>query len=86
MSVFNKCFHSSPLVTVFVTLITLAAGIPQDTRAQTASTTELEVVHESEWPREIVTTRGVIVMYQPEPEWFEGNRTQGACSSRHRTA
>jgi hypothetical protein len=73
MSISIKCFHFSPLVTVFVTLISLAAGVPQETRAQTASTTELEVIHENEWPREIVTTRGVIVMYQPEPERFEEN-------------
>ncbi|MGI9571035.1 MAG: hypothetical protein ACR2PH_15170, partial [Desulfobulbia bacterium] len=73
MSISNKCFHSSLLVTVFVTLITLAAGVPQETRAQTASTTELEVIQDNTWPREIVTTRGVIVMYQPEPEKFENN-------------
>ena len=73
MSISIKSFHFSPLVTVFVTLITLAAGVPQETRAQTASTTELEVIHENEWPREIVTTRGVIVMYQPEPERLEKN-------------
>jgi hypothetical protein len=73
MPIAIKYFHCSPLVTLFVTLITLAAGVPLETSAQTASTTGLEVIHENKWPREIVTTRGVIVMYQPEPEKLEKN-------------
>jgi hypothetical protein len=32
---------------------------------------------DSNWPREIVVSNGVVVMYQPEPEKLKGNRLEG---------
>jgi len=34
---------------------------------------DLSVIEQSDWPREIVTNKGVIVVYQPQPEQLEGN-------------
>ena len=73
MSVTSRIFHFSPLVTIFVALITVAAGVPQEIYAEQSSASELEIIDQNEWPREIVTNRGVIVMYQPEPERLDQN-------------
>ena len=72
MSISSKSYIN-PLVTLFVALITLAAGVPHESRAQSSSTSELEVIEQAKWPKEITTKRGVIVMYQPEPEWLKQN-------------
>ena len=68
MSIANRNFHFNYLLTLCVALTAVAAGVSQKIHATQSSTTELEVIDQNGWPREIVTTRGVIVMYQPEPE------------------
>jgi hypothetical protein len=35
------------------------------------------VAEEDDWPREIITPEGVVVMYQPQPEKMEGNQLEG---------
>ncbi len=73
MSVTSRNVHFNPLVTLFVALISVVAGVPQEIRADQSLTSELRVIDQNEWPREIVTNRGVIVMYQPEPERLDEN-------------
>jgi hypothetical protein len=73
MSIISRVFHFSPLVVLFVAVITVAAGTPQAIRAEQSSISELEVIDQNEWPREIITNRGTIVMYQPEPERLDKN-------------
>jgi hypothetical protein len=84
MSVTNRNFHFNYLLMLCVALITVGAGVSQKIHATQSSTsasasasasaTELEVIDQNGWPKEIVTTRGVIVMYQPEPERLDENR------------
>lgn len=42
-----------------------------------AQSTEATSAPAADWPREIVTTKGVIVMYQPQPESLEGDTLRG---------
>jgi hypothetical protein len=74
MSIANRNFHFNYLLMLCVALITVAAGVSQKIYAAQSSNTEIEVIDQNGWPREIVTTRGVIVMYQPEPERLDENR------------
>jgi hypothetical protein len=59
-------------VTLTVALITLAAGLPSPAISAEPAVTGVEV-QQDDWPREIVTNKGVIVMYQPQPEALDGN-------------
>ncbi len=62
----EKSIVRSPLRLLLLVLL-LAGGVT-NTRAQDA---------ESEWPREIETSKGKIVVYQPQPELLEGNVLSG---------
>jgi hypothetical protein len=67
-------FFSLSLV---VASITLLAGFPGTGISAEAVNSGIEVVEQSDWPREIVTNKGLIVMYQPQLEKFEGNILTG---------
>ena len=60
-------------IVLTVAMITLLAGFPQAGTSAELVSTDLTVVEESDWPREIVTNKGVIVVYQPQPEQLNGN-------------
>ncbi len=60
-------------IVMTVAIITLLAGFPQQGTSDELVPTELSVVDQSDWPREIVTNKGVIVVYQPQPEQLNGN-------------
>ncbi len=60
-------------ISLAVAIITLLAGLPQAGMSDEQVTSDIAVVEQSNWPREIVTNKGVIVVYQPQPEKFEGN-------------
>ena len=49
------------------------AGFPQPVTSAEPVSIDLAVVDQSDWPREIVTNKGVIVVYQPQPEQLNGN-------------
>jgi hypothetical protein len=48
MSIISRFFHFSPLVVLFVAVITVTAGAPQAIRAEQSSTSELEVIDEND--------------------------------------
>lgn len=58
--------------TLAVALITFAAGFSSLLSSDEPEDSELSVVEQSDWPREIVTNKGVIVIYQPQPENLDG--------------
>ncbi len=60
-------------ISLTVAIITLLAGFPQSATPAEPVSTEIAVVDQSDWPREIVTNKGVIVVYQPQPELLDGN-------------
>lgn len=60
-----------------VIMVTLLAGFPQPGLLAEVSVTDLAVVEQSDWPREIVTNKGLIVVYQPQPERLDGNKLKG---------
>jgi len=60
-------------VVLTVSLITFAASFPPHLISDESNLEELTAVDQSDWPREIVTNRGVVVIYQPQLEKFEGN-------------
>ena len=60
-------------ISLTVAIITLLAGFPQPVISAEPVVSDLAVVEQSEWPREIVTNKGVIVVYQPQPESLDGN-------------
>jgi len=67
--------HTSRYLSIALTvaMITLVAGFPQPVTSAEPASTDLAVVNQSDWPREIVTNKGVIVVYQPQPEQLNGN-------------
>jgi hypothetical protein len=60
-----------------VVLITLLAGSPQTGISAEQTASDIAVVEQNDWPREILTNKGVIVVYQPQPEKLEGNTLTG---------
>ncbi|MDH3673427.1 MAG: carbohydrate-binding family V/XII [Gammaproteobacteria bacterium] len=60
-------------ITLAMALITCVAGFPRPVISAESEITDLAVLPQSQWPREIVTTKGVIVVYQPQPEELDGN-------------
>lgn len=67
--------HTSRYLSIALTvaMITLMAGFPQPVTSAEPVSIDLAVVDQSDWPREIVTNKGVIVVYQPQPEQLNGN-------------
>jgi hypothetical protein len=60
-------------IALTVAIITLLAGFSQPVISAEPVVMDLDVVEQSDWPREIVTNKGVIVVYQPQPEELDGN-------------
>jgi len=55
--------------TLFLTmLLVVAAGLPQTLVPQEPEALDMHVETESDWPREILTTKGTIVIFQPQPD------------------
>ena len=59
-------------VTLTVALIAIAAGFSSNVTSDESEATDLTVVEQSDWPREIVTNRGIAVIYEPQLEKLEG--------------
>ena len=60
-------------IVLTVAIVTLLAGFPLPVTSAELVVTEADVVEGSDWPREITTNKGVIVVYQPQPEELEGD-------------
>ncbi len=60
-------------ITLALALIIFVTGLPRPIIYAEAQTTGSAVAEQSDWPREIVTTKGVVVIYQPQPEKLDGN-------------
>jgi len=66
---------SNRLFTVSATvLLVLAASFPPVLVSQEPEALDVQAEDVSGWPREILTTRGTIVIYQPQPESLDGNK------------
>ena len=63
-----------------VCIFTLLAGLPQAGMSAEQAVSDIAVVEQSDWPREIVTNKGVVVVYQPQPEKLEGNTVTATIS------
>jgi len=60
-------------ISLTVAIITVLAGFPAKVTSAEPAISDVTVVEQSDWPREIVTNKGVIVVYQPQPERLDGN-------------
>ncbi len=60
-----------------VTLVTLLAGLPRAVVSAEPVVADIAALDQSDWPYEIVTNKGVIVIYQPQPEKLDGNMLHG---------
>jgi len=58
---------------LFTTLIVFAAGFPQMLVSQESEALDMQAADVSDWPQEILTTKGTVVIYQPEPESLDGH-------------
>ena len=67
-------FNHKVSTLLLTTLIVFTAGFPQVLVSQEPEALDLQAADVSDWPREILTTKGTIVIYQPEPESLDGNR------------
>lgn len=69
---------SNRLFTVFATvLLVFSASFPPVLVSQEPEALDMQAEDVSGWPREILTTQGTIVIYQPEPESLNGNKLKG---------
>jgi len=70
MTIFNQKIFTL----ILTTLTVFSAGFPQMLVSQEPEALDMQAADVSDWPREILTTKGTIVIYQPEPESLDGNR------------
>ena len=60
-------------ISLTVAIIALLVGFPQPVTSAEPVVIDSDVVEQSDWPEEIATDKGVIVIYQPQPEALDGD-------------